>query len=248
MKQHQIWKNHIKKLSDSDVLKSLNNPSIFQTEFSKLLSNICKEKDFKNVIEVGCELGVTSLLLDQNLNKHFLDINDRAISIVQSACTKLNVTANFYIQDMFKMDFEDEKFDLLFNSGVIEHYNQNERLHLLKEYSRILQKNGLIVIAFPNHYSLPYRTAYLVRNFLKIFFKKLWLYPKEFKIYNLEKEINEANLILEKRIVLSKKSLFNWWNFFKPMKLFFKFLDKIFKYEGYLTVLLIKKNLAIKSS
>ena len=68
-----------------------------------------------------------------------------------------------------------------------------------------------------------------------------WQYPKEFKLYDMSKELIANRLNLKSRIILSKASIFNWWNFFKPMKSVFKTLDRLINYEGYLTVLIIKK-------
>jgi len=95
---------------------------------------------------------------------------------------------------------------------------------------------GVMFIAFPNHYSLPYRLAYKIRKLLK-----KWPYPDEYKIYDLKEEIKNANLILEERIVLSKGSLMRWLNFAPPLKWIFQIIDKFYDFEGYLTVLKIRK-------
>jgi len=68
-------------------------------------------------------------------------------------------------------------------------------------------------------------------------------YPREYKIFDMKDEINSNNLILEKRVVISKESIYNWWNFFKPMKYILKLLGKYIHFEGYLTVLIIRKKI-----
>ena len=137
---------------------------------------------------------------------------------------------------MFSMPFEDKQFDILFNAGVIEHFTQEERIKAFKEYSRILKDDGVMFIAFPNHHSLPYRLAYKIRKLLK-----RWIYPDEFKIYDLEYEIKKNNLILEERLTLSKKSLMGWLSFIPPLKWLFQVIDIFHTFEGYLTVLKIRK-------
>jgi hypothetical protein len=46
--------------------------------------------------------------------------------------------------------------------------------------------------------------------------------------------------MIERKIV-SKWSLFSWFDFFKPLKILFKFLDHFFNFEWYLTVIVLEK-------
>jgi ubiquinone/menaquinone biosynthesis C-methylase UbiE len=237
MTQEEIWINLIKDTTVDDVIKEYNHPAIFQTELVDLID---QEYTYdKKIIEVGCELGVTSLLLNDSFNKTLLDLNPLAIDLTKEAHNNLNKKANFIVGDMFYMPIEDKKFDIVFNAGVIEHFDLNKRIKALKEYSRIMKDGGVMFIAFPNHYSLPYRLAYNIRKLLH-----KWHYPDEYKMYDLRMEIQSANLVLEERITLSKASLMRWLDFIPPIKKFFQFIDIFYKFEGYLTVLKIEKNCA----
>jgi ubiquinone/menaquinone biosynthesis C-methylase UbiE len=234
MKQEEIWINHIKDVTIENVISAYNNPAIFQKE---LVSLIDKENmKNKKIIEVGCELGVTSMLLSDDFNKTLLDLNPIAIAKTKEAHKKLNKKSEFIVADMFHMPIRDNQFDIVFNAGVIEHFNKEDRTKALKEYSRILKDNGVMFIAFPNHYSVPYRIAYIIRKILK-----RWIYPDEYKMYDLIDEIKSANLILKCRVTLSKKSVMTWLDFMPPLKWLFQFIDIFYKFEGYLTVLEIKK-------
>jgi hypothetical protein len=62
-------------------------------------------------------------------------------------------------------------------------------------------------------------------------------------LYDLKKEIIASGLVLEGRTILSKKSVFTWLSFSKPLKIMFEFIDKVVNFEGYLTVLIIKKKI-----
>jgi ubiquinone/menaquinone biosynthesis C-methylase UbiE len=234
MTQEEIWIKHIQNSTIEDIVNEYNNPAVFQKELVALIE---KEVSLnKKIIEVGCELGVTSMLLDDSFNKTLLNLNPLAIELTKKAHIKLNKKADFIVANMFKMPFQDKTFDIVFNAGVIEHFNKDERKKALKEYSRILKDEGVMYIAFPNHYSVPYRLAYLIRKVLK-----KWPYPSEYKIYDLKEEINKTNLILEERIILSKKSVMKWLDFFSLLKKILIFLDKFYAFEGYLTVLKIRK-------
>lgn len=234
MKQEEIWINHIINTTVGDVIDSYNNPAIFQTELVELIN---QESDGNTKsIEIGCELGITSLLLSDYFKTTLLDLNPLAIELTEKAHIQLNKKANYIVADMFDMPIQDKQFDIVFNAGVIEHFNKIERTRAFREYGRILKNGGLMFIAFPNHYSLPYRLAYKIRRLLK-----KWPYPDEYKIFDLNDEIHNSNLILEKRSTISKKSLMRWLDFLPPLKWFFQFVDVFYRFEGYLTVLKIRK-------
>lgn len=234
MTQEEIWTEHIKNTTIDDVLERYNNPAIFQIELVDLIEK--ELVDNKQIIEVGCELGVTSMLLSNRFDKTLLDLNPLAIELTKKVHFNLNKKANFIVADMFKMPIEDKQYDIIFNAGVIEHFNLEERTKALQEYARIMKDDGIMFIAFPNHYSLPYRLAYIIRKLLK-----KWIYPNEYKLYDLKYEIEKSNLILEERMTISKKSLMNWLSFLPPLQYFFQIIDKFYSFEGYLTVLKIRK-------
>lgn len=214
MTQEEIWEEHIKNTTVNDVMKEYPNPAVLQTELANLINHDFYKKN-NNIIEVVCELGVTSMLLNDNFQKTLLDLNPLAIELTKKV---------------------HKQFNIVFNVGVIEHFNKYEGTNALREYSRILKDDGVIYIAFPNHYSVPYRLAYKIRKLLN-----KWPYPDEYKIYDLKYEIENSNLYLEDRIILSKKSVMNWLNFIPLLKKNFEFLDIFYKFEGYLSVLKIRK-------
>lgn len=237
MNQESCWDNHLKHISVNDVIQACSNPAIFQTELKHELDRF--STSHPRLIEVGCETGVTSLILSDNFEKTFLDLNPKAIYLVEAVAAQLGKRGRFIIGDMFNMSLEDKSFDLLFNAGVVEHFSESEQILFLKEYSRILKDNGLMVLAYPNHYSIPYRFAYLFHRY--VLMGHFWPYPPEYKIFDMKNALEQAGLKLHKRKVISKSSIFNWWNFCKPVKKIFMFLDKLLNFEGYLTILFITK-------
>ena len=61
------------------------NPALFQVELADLIDGLLKRYGYMNSIEVGCESGVTSMLLNNSPNKTYLDINEDILSKVQQA-------------------------------------------------------------------------------------------------------------------------------------------------------------------
>jgi SAM-dependent methyltransferase len=166
-----------------------------------------------------------------------IDINERAISLVEAVAAQLNKKINAMVCDMFGMPFSDATFDLVFNAGVIEHFSMEERARALSEYARIMRDDGLMIIAFPNHHSPPYRFAYLMMRLLGV-----WRFPSEYSIYDLKDEAQRSGLSLNERLTLSRGTIFSWLNFLPPVKALFRILDHFFHYEGYLTVLILSKS------
>ncbi len=239
MEQQKIWKKHASNISVSDIIRDYYKPYVFQKELASLINNICEENKYTRVIEVGCESGITSMLLEKSLEKYFLDLNNEVLQKVEQACRQLKIKGKFISEDMFSMNCPDGFYDVVFNSGVIEHFNKMERIDILREYSRVLKRDGIMILAIPNHYSFPYRSAYLFKK--KILRGFQWPWPDEFKIYDLETELGAAKLQLVKRTTFAKEAIFSAWSFLWPIKKLLIWSDFLFNYEGYLTVLVIKK-------
>ncbi len=72
--------------------------------------------------------------------------------------------------------------------------------------------------------------------------KKVWPWPKEYKFYSLQEEMEAAGLQYIKRETMDRETLFKQWvTKYKTTRKLFLFLDKFFHYEGYLTVCISKK-------
>jgi len=143
MTQEEIWEELSKKTSVDDLYNQYKNPATFQIELANLINNYYKEK--MKIIEVGCEFGVSSMLLNNSFDKTLLDLNEIALNTSKKVFSLINENADFIKADMFNMPFEKESFDILFNAGVIEHFNKKERTDAFAEYSRILKKDGMYI-------------------------------------------------------------------------------------------------------
>ena len=218
----------------AQVLASFRQPARFQIELAALIQELAGGR--ARLIEVGCETAVTTLLLPATFARTAVDLNQRAIALVDAAAASLGQEVSTKVCDMFLMPFAPGSFDLVFNAGVIEHFNQAERTRALQEYARVMSDGGLMVIAFPNHHCPPYRAAYLLRRMLGI-----WRFPSEFKLRDLQEEATAAGLRLRERRTLSKATIFNWLDFIPPLRGLFRLADRWADFEGYLTVVVFEK-------
>ena len=127
------------------------------------------------------------------------------------------------------------KYDLAFSAGLIEHFNFEKRVCLINKMAMIVKKGGYVVIAYPNHYSVPYRIGYLYS-----YCKKKWPYPKEHKFRSLRKEATLLpDLIFNFETDMDKDPIF----FYLPVGLRFlmKRLDYILNFQNYLKVVVFSK-------
>jgi ubiquinone/menaquinone biosynthesis C-methylase UbiE len=160
----------------------------------------------KRVIEVGGQLGGNVFLVDDRAEKYLLDLDKTAIDRAGQLFEELGKKANFVHADMFDMPFPEKHFDIVFNSGVLEHFSQQERSGALREYARVLKDDGVMILAIPNHYSFWYRAYYIFANCIG-----KWKIPKEFKILDMLPEIQENHLVLLERKVVCPEPIFFFW-------------------------------------
>jgi len=232
--QSIIWEELACNEDLTSLSKAVMNPCKFQVELKQLIDALHRENS--KIIEVGCYTGITSLIIDDRFEKTLLDLNKPALNLSEELFLHLNKKGTFVAGDMFRMPFPDNSFDIVFNSGVLEHFNYEERVAAIKEYGRILKQDGAMIVAFPNHYSLPYRIGYRYLNFAK-----QWPYPQEFKLYDIQSELNEAGLQMIERRVLDKITPMGYVRRVRWLGLPLKCMFRMFGFEGYLTAIIAKK-------
>jgi ubiquinone/menaquinone biosynthesis C-methylase UbiE len=98
--------------------------------------DVCKGQSFKKVLEVGAGDGsILKLLSDQNFapEYHAVEISDSGVAHIKSRDIKNLISVQEF--DGYKLPFEDDSFDLIILSHVLEHV-EHERL-LLREIKRV---------------------------------------------------------------------------------------------------------------
>jgi len=227
--QKQVWE----KLWQDTAFDDLDVKE-YHLDLKKIIEEL---PDVRTTIEIGSGTGITSLLLSNEIASTLLDFDGGILKKAELLFTNCNKKAAFVECDMFDLSTIKDKYDVVFNSGVIEHYNAKERARLLKEYAKIMEKGGAMIIAVPNHYCIPYKLGYVALRCLG-----QWKFPKEYAIKNLSQELEEAGLMLEKRIITSNTLIENSIGnrLLKRIYLCFK---RIFKIQGYLRVFVIRENL-----
>lgn len=107
-------------------------------------------------LEIGSGSGQTSLCLSQaGCDVTILDYSDDAIELALRAANALGVNIRAVCQDARQpLPFREKEFDIIFHAGLLEHFNHNERVELLKQWKPYCK---LMVSMIPNAASLCYR-------------------------------------------------------------------------------------------
>lgn len=117
-------------------------------------------KKFKNphgfngvsCFECGCGGGYESTLMTQEgAIVSILDYSTKALEYAQIVAQRMGVLnkIKFIHDDVFNF-IPKNKFDLVWNCGVAEHYKNEEIIEMIKKMSIFAKENGLVMVTVPN--------------------------------------------------------------------------------------------------
>lgn len=134
-----IW---AKKINNSETNKRV------KVVFEDLLPK--KDTKGKKFLEIGCGLGYFSNKASRlGAKVSGIDIGPKLVAINK----KLTPNGKFMVSSASKLSFKDESFDVVLSTEVIEHVENQKAA--LKEMSRVLKRNGILVITTPNRIFKP---------------------------------------------------------------------------------------------
>jgi len=101
------------------------------------------------VLDAGCGVGGSSIFLASKYKCQVTGISlsrqQEEYASAKAVEKKLNEKVNFLVADFTKMPFADESFDVVWAIESVCH--ANEKSEFLKEASRVLKKNGRLIVA-----------------------------------------------------------------------------------------------------
>lgn len=110
----------------------------------KILNNLPVKKT--KMLDAGCGSGIYSFSLANQIGLiEAVDIEKEKIDYVKDVNIFNNI--NFSIGDLCKLKFENESFDLIICSDVIEHIKDHEMA--FSELARVLKKGGTLLVSAP---------------------------------------------------------------------------------------------------
>lgn len=110
------------------------------------------------VCEPACGSGGTSIKLVERFDLSelvLLDISPSAVAFAKSLVPPDLADRCEVVQgDAFATELPDDRFDLVWNVGVVEHYLPDQILDMVGEMFRITKPGGTMLIAYPNKKSV----------------------------------------------------------------------------------------------
>jgi 2-polyprenyl-3-methyl-5-hydroxy-6-metoxy-1,4-benzoquinol methylase len=180
-KTYGNYNSLIRKFNKIKNLKKTNSDNYFRVK--RIINNLKKKKN-PQICDVGSGLGIFPYFFNKNLTSKFslIETDNKNISFLKKYLKFKNVFKN---TEFFKKD--NNKFDLITFNKILEHIEKPALL--LKKYSKLLKKNGLIYIEVPD--VLAAKKSFLREEFFVE-------HHHIFSLISLIKLVNSSNLQINK--------------------------------------------------
>lgn len=113
------------------------------------------KKDINNskILELGCGKGLESMELEKRgADVTVVDYSETAVNSFKKRCVDSGVEIDVIQQDITSLNIPDRRFDLIFSSGVLEHFHNPDEI--VKKQFELLENNGILIVDVPNKYTL----------------------------------------------------------------------------------------------
>lgn len=152
----------------------------------KLIKELNLSKSAK-ILEVGCSGGPLIKLLTLNgfTDLYGIDISEDAVNLCKETGLK-----NVAVMDCVKTQFNDNEYDLVIASDVLEHIENDDSA--LAEWNRILKPNGKLIVFVPAF------------NFLWSMHDEMNHHHRRYSKLLIAQKLEKANFILDR---------ISYWNF-----------------------------------
>ncbi len=141
--------------------------------------------DGSRVLEAGCGTGQTLACFSRRHDTSGLDLSRRALGLARKNCRSP------VLGDIFAMPFRDGTFDLVYNSGVIEHFREPENTGAIREMARVTRRGGKVIVIVPNTLCPWYRAGKAAAALLGRF---EFGYEEDYTPWRLRRAVEEAGL------------------------------------------------------
>lgn len=196
----QEWGN----LYNKEMLESLVNninKKIYFVQTKEILDII---PNGSKTLEIGSGTGQTSLCLAlKGCDATILDYEEKCLELSKIAAKSLGTKINTICIDATKdLPFEEREFDVIFHSGLLEHFTKEERIELLRNWKRYCKK---MVSLVPNAASIAYRVG---KERMEI--NGTWIYGIENPLYTQVDDFIKAGYVVQAEYTIGRKHALNF--------------------------------------
>lgn len=181
----EVWQRYWRENSDSE----LRFDEMSRTILSELLRN-CADVKGKKVLEAGCGRGIISFgLAELGAEVYLMDIAPEALQIARRHFDSKQVTGSFVQGDIFAPPFSEATFDLVWNAGVMEHFEADLQLKAIRSLADTVKPGGLFITFNPSARAFFYNAGKRAAER-----KGKWPYGPEFPVESLADKCRTAEL------------------------------------------------------
>ncbi|MBC8332757.1 MAG: glycosyltransferase [Anaerolineae bacterium] len=180
--ERQKWDDYYASLPDA--VAEDEHTRQFRAEFVAFVQKLLS--DGGRVLEAGCGAGEQSLALAQNrFDVTLLDFSSEALARARENIERDGLHAEFILEDAFQTGVAE--YDLVFNAGVLEHYDFEQQAALLRAMSSRSRKYVLALVPnAQNYWYWLWRAHKSSQN--------LWPFGKEIPVHDLSRVFRAAGL------------------------------------------------------
>ena len=141
MNRKRFYEEH-KNFSHRTINEYFLSPGI-RCKFDLLKENLNLKNQLKNVIDIGCSGNSFLYVFNNSFHKSFFDLANLPLKQYSSKIYLYPVCG-----DILRLPYRNDSFDFVCALDVLEHIKDDQMA--VSEISRILKKNGIVVITVPH--------------------------------------------------------------------------------------------------
>jgi SAM-dependent methyltransferase len=194
----------------------------------------------KKVLEVGSGSGETSLALQMQGNMcTALDFTQSCLDLTKAAADDLGLAIQTVYADATKpLPFKESEFDIIFQAGLLEHFEREQRINLLRTWGKCTKQ---MVSIIPNSASLAYQLGMAYQKK-----KGIWQYGLELPQFSLQEEFRAAGFKVTAEYTIALEAGLAFFPRFSMTKILLKKLIRMIPendnyHQGYLLVTIGEK-------
>lgn len=110
-----------------------------------------------------------------------LDISQEPLKIAK----KIKIIDSCVCGDIFNLPFSNESIEGIWNTGVMEHFKEEEIVEILYDFRRVLKDGSFCVLFWPWRFGPAHLGIEITERLLKFFLdEKIQIFPKEYTLFN----------------------------------------------------------------